>query len=319
MYREDGKRYRLHTLRIFDLKAIRLPARAEPVRVGKVVTLRLPPSSTTTSSTPLIACDDINFGYEAVPPVLKHITCSITSGDRIALVGKNGSGKSTLIRALMGEEDVLVTSDNGSQRGVRRRGRVALLDQNQLALLADHLDQSSVEFLAALHPYSNESRFHDEGDIRQHLGGFGLSGDTALLPISELSGGLRVRLCLAELFADVTVPDLLLLDEPTNHLDAETTHALANALQTYQGAVLVVSHNFGFLMAVCRDLWLCEGGSLQIQRHSDSKGFGHRFRQFASEIVSKDDRANLDLVLTVRATRNTLVIQGNAQQTSLLV
>lgn len=302
-----------------DPKAVRLPARAEPVRVGKSVSLRLPPSYTSDTNTPLVMVDDLNFGYEAVPPVLRRITCSISSGDRIALVGKNGSGKSTLIRALMGTEDVKVSSNNGGQRGIQRRGRVALLDQNQLALLADHLDQSSVEFLAKRYPYSDKSRFSNEGDIRQHLGGFGLNGDIALLPISELSGGLRVRLCLAELFSDVVVPDVLLLDEPTNHLDAETTHALSNALQTYQGAVLVVSHNFGFLMSVCRDLWLCEGGGLQIRRHSDAKDFAHHFRQFAGQIVSKDDRADLDLVLTVRATRNTLVIQGNAQQTSLLV
>lgn len=301
-----------------DIKAVRLPARAEPVRVGKTITLRFPPSSSSISS-PLVVVDDLNFGYEGLHPVLNRITCTISGGDRIALVGKNGSGKSTLIRALMGTEDVKISYNAKSQGHVQRRGRVALLDQNQLALLAEYLDLSSVELLAQRYPYSETSRFKNEGDIRSHLGGFGLSGDTALLPINELSGGLRVRLCLADLFADTIVPDLLLLDEPTNHLDAETTEALSNALKTFEGAVLVVSHNFGFLMSVCRDLWLCEGGALKIQRHSDTKDFVHHFRQFASQIISKDDRADLDLVLTVRATRNALVIQGNAQHTSLLV
>jgi len=293
------------------------------VREGKTITLRLPPSAVASGAnsggSSLVVVDDLNFGYEGLPPVLRRVTCSVSAGDRIALVGKNGSGKSTLIRALMSAQDVVVQGDTNSQGCVQRRGRIALLDQNQLALLANHLDQSSVDLLAKRHPFSETSRFKNENDIRSHLGGFGLNGNTALLPISELSGGLRVRLCLAELFADVLVPDVLLLDEPTNHLDAETTHALSNALKTFNGAVLVVSHNFGFLLSVCRDLWICESESLKIRRHSDAKDFAHHFRQFASEIISKDDRADLDLVLTVRATRNTLVIQGNAQQTSLLV
>jgi ATPase subunit of ABC transporter with duplicated ATPase domains len=128
-----------------------------------------------------------------------------------------------------------------------------------------------------------------------------------------------VRLCLADLFAPAVAPDVLLLDEPTNHLDAETITALVNALKTYKGAVVVVSHTFGFLMGVCRDLWICEDKKLQINRYTDGKDFAHHFRQFVLTIVPKDYRQELDNVLRVRATRNSLVIQGTAQQSSLLV
>jgi ATPase subunit of ABC transporter with duplicated ATPase domains len=118
----------------------------------------------------------------------------------------------------------------------------------------------------------------------------------------------------------LAVPDVLLLDEPTNHLDAETTTALVNALKTFKGAVVVVSHNFGFLLNVCRDLWVCEAGSLKIIRHTNENDFSHHFRQFASQIISKDDRADLDNVLRNRATRNALVVQGpGSQQASLIL
>eukprot|EP01122_Echinamoeba_exundans_P001032 TRINITY_DN1097_c0_g1_i2.p1 TRINITY_DN1097_c0_g1~~TRINITY_DN1097_c0_g1_i2.p1 ORF type:complete len:666 (+),score=127.97 TRINITY_DN1097_c0_g1_i2:217-2214(+) len=330
LYREDGRRYKLRSLKVMDVKAVRLPARAEPVKVGKEITLKLPAEAVAgedgnhsgAGGMPLIVVEGLSFGYQgAAAPILKNITCSVSPGDRIALVGKNGSGKSTLIKGLIGSSDVIVSGGRGGQGSVHRRGKVALLDQNQIATLSEHLEESSVEFLAKRHPpVDGVGRFRVEGDIRAHLGGFGLSGDTALLPISELSGGLRVRLCLADLFAPLAVPDVLLLDEPTNHLDAETTTALVNALRTFKGAVVTVSHNFGFLLSTCRDLWLCEDGSLKIDRHADEKDFSQNFRQFASQIVSKDDRADLDNVLRNRATRNALVIQGaHTQQASLVV
>jgi len=307
-----------------DANCIRLPSRAEPVKIGKEITLRLPPDAigdseaANTASPPLIAVENLNFGYAA--PILSNVTCSISTGDRIALVGKNGAGKSTLLRGLIGAGDVVLTGGAAHQRGVSRRGKVALLDQNQIAILSEHLEESSVEFLAKRHPQvDGVGRFKLENDVRAHLGGFGLCGDTALLPISELSGGLRVRLCLADLFAPAVAPDLLLLDEPTNHLDAETITALSNALKSFKGAVIVVSHTFGFLMGVCRDLWICEGGKLQINRHTDAANFSHHFRQYVLTIVPKENRANLDNILRVRATRNSLVIQGTAQQSSLLV
>lgn len=327
LYREDGKKFKLNSLKVMDAKAVRLPSRAEPVKVGKEITLRLPAEAVGTaesvgaSGMPLIVVEGLDFGYAGAPqPVLKKITCSICPGDRIALVGKNGAGKSTLIRGLMNSPEVVISGGSAQQGSVHRRGRVSLLDQNQIAVLSEHLALSSVEFLAKSHPQvDGVGRFKNEADVRAHLGGFGLSGDTATVPISELSGGLRVRLCLADLFANVSVPDVLLLDEPTNHLDAETTTALINALKTFKGAVVTVSHNFAFLLGVCRDLWICENSSLKIDRHSDAKDFSFHFRQFASSIISKDDPADLDNVLRVRATRNTLVVQRAATQSSLLV
>lgn len=155
----------------------------------------------------------------------------IYAGDRIALVGANGAGKSTLLRAIAGNPAPAVVT--GGE--IRKEGcSIAVVDQNQLALLEGHLDDTPVDFLLQRHACLSLKGKADAA--RKILGQFGLSGDTAMVPIGALSGGLRVRLLFADVFADDTKPlDLLLLDEPTNHLDGETIAALAAALKTFPG------------------------------------------------------------------------------------
>jgi ATP-binding cassette subfamily F protein 3 len=238
----------------------------------------------------------------------------VYAGDRIALVGANGAGKSTLLRTLAGDPSPAVVA-----RGeVRRLGRIAVVDQNQLALLEGHLDESSVDFILGRHAGSSLLSGGDP-DARKHLGQFGLSGDLALIPIGALSGGLRVRLVLADVFADDVPLDVLLLDEPTNHLDGETITALSAALQTFPGAVLAVSHNCAFLLEVCKDLWVCEGGTLRVEKETDGNLFLDHFRAYAEQIVPKSEKTALQDMLRIRAARAAIVVQQPGATTSLLV
>jgi ATPase subunit of ABC transporter with duplicated ATPase domains len=193
-----------------------------------------------------------------------------------------------------------------------------VVDQNQLALLEGHLEESSVDFLLRRHAGSSLMAGGDP-DARKHLGQFGLSGDLALLPIGALSGGLRVRLVLADVFADDVPLDVLLLDEPTNHLDGETISALSAALQTFLGAVLVVSHNCAFLLEVCKDLWVCEGGTLRMEKETEGCPFVDHFRAYAEQIVPKSEKAALHDMLRTRAARAAIVVQQPGASTSLLV
>ena len=121
------------------------------------------------------------------------------------------------------------------------------------------------------------------GNVRQYLGGFGLGGAHALRKIGTLSGGERMRLCFATVLADE--PHLLFLDESTNHVDLETLDCIAEALRDYQGAVLMVSHNQGFLSSFCKELWVLEKGHVDIS-HNDTESFDDMFSKYRSHILS---------------------------------
>jgi ATPase subunit of ABC transporter with duplicated ATPase domains len=128
------------------------------------------------------------------------------------------------------------------------------------------------------------------GNVRQYLGGFGLGGKHALRPIGTLSGGERMRLCFATVLADE--PHLLILDESTNHLDLETLDALASALKAFQGAVVMVSHNQGFLNGFCQGLWILgENGRIEVRYSDEDETFDDMFTQYRDELFSGSSSA----------------------------
>lgn len=329
LYREDGKKFKLFSLKTMDAKSVRLPSRASALQKQRTTKISLPKvhlqGKLRGGGQPLLelrsAClrypPSTATGGAAAPrrvDLLADLDAQVYAGDRIALVGANGAGKSTLLRALAGDASPAVVA-----RGeVRRFGRIAVVDQNQLALLDGHLEESSVDFLLRRHAGSSLLAGGDP-DARKHLGQFGLSGDLALLPIGALSGGLRVRLVLADVFADDGPLDVLLLDEPTNHLDGETIAALAAALQTFPGAVVAVSHNCAFLLEVCKDLWVGEGGTLRVEKETDGCLFVDNFRAYAEQIVLKSEKEALHAMLRNRAARAAIVVQQPGATTSLLV
>ncbi|KGP63044.1 ABC transporter ATP-binding protein [Legionella norrlandica] len=197
---------------------------------------------------PLIQCNQVDAGYINQPPILKKIKLSINPGDRIALLGPNGEGKSTLIKTLTSDLPVL----NGE---IHRSPhlQIGYYAQHQLEQLDCQL--SSVETLQVLSPDVREQT------IRDFLGGFNFTGDMAVQSIHHFSGGEKARLALARLVW--LKPNLLLLDEPTNHLDLGMRTAIELALQTYEGALILISHDRHLLKSSVDNFYLIYQGKVQ--------------------------------------------------------
>lgn len=178
-------------------------------------------------SDPLLSIHHGSMGYGDTP-VLKNINLSIHPGSRIGLLGANGAGKSTLIKTLAGDLPLL-----SGQRLGGEHLKLGYFSQHQMEAL--DLQASPALHLQRLSPKATEQ------SIRNFLGGFNFRGDMALDPIRYFSGGEKARLALAILVWQK--PNVLLLDEPTNHLDLDMCHALTVALQGFEGAMVMVSHD----------------------------------------------------------------------------
>ena len=194
---------------------------------------------------PLITIDRGVAGYEPGRPVLSGLDLRIDMDDRIALLGANGNGKSTLVRVL--SDRLALQSGSLRKSGRLRVGYFAQHQSEELDLEGTPLDH-----VRRLMPDATEQK------LRGHLGRFYFSGDKAKVKVGNLSGGERTRL----LFALMTVqaPHILLLDEPTNHLDMDAREALIEALNAYEGAVVLVSHDTHLLRLVADTLWLVADG-----------------------------------------------------------
>jgi ATP-binding cassette, subfamily F, member 3 len=196
---------------------------------------------------PLLTLDKAAIGY-GDNPILKQVGLTISAGDRIGLLGANGAGKSSLIKVLAGE--ILPLS------GTRREAealKIGYFAQHQLEQLSP--DESPLWHVQQLDKTATEK------ELRNFLGGFDFRGDKVLEAVRPFSGGEKARLVLALLVYQR--PNLLLLDEPTNHLDLEMRHALSVALQDYQGAMVVVSHDRHLLRSVTDSLLLVADGKVQ--------------------------------------------------------
>ena len=193
---------------------------------------------------PLLTLDGVAAGYGETP-VLQGVKLGLLPGDRVGLLGQNGAGKSTLIRLLAGELDL-----RAGQRVTARDLKVGYFAQHQLEQLRG--TDSPLQHLTRLDPAAREQ------ELRDFLGGFGFVGERVFEPVAPFSGGEKARLVLALLVWQR--PNLLLLDEPTNHLDLEMRHALALALQDYEGALVVVSHDRYLLQSVTDRLVLVADG-----------------------------------------------------------
>jgi len=189
---------------------------------------------------PLLRLHKACAGYDD-RMILQNISFSLLPGERIGLLGPNGAGKSTLIKLLAGK--LMPASGN---RETAKELRIGYFAQHQLEQLHDEF--SPIQHLQMLDNQLSEKQ------ARQYLGGFAFHGDMATAPIAPLSGGEKARLVLAIIVYQR--PNLLLLDEPTNHLDMDMRHALCMALQDFEGAMILVSHDRHLLRTVCDELVL---------------------------------------------------------------
>ena len=198
-------------------------------------------------ASPMLDFENVAVGYTE-EPVLKKLNLRIEPDDRIALVGVNGNGKSTFAKLLVGD---LKPMDGKIRRG--RGFTTAYFAQHQLELLKPKL--SAVEHVDELMWDSTDAQ------RRSRVAQIGLSTEKMDTPAENLSGGERARLVLG--LITFTGPSMLILDEPTNHLDIDSRDALVNALNDYEGAVLIISHDRHLIESTVDQIWVAEDGTIK--------------------------------------------------------
>ncbi len=213
---------------------------------------------------PLITLDQTAVGYGDVA-VLSRLNLRIDPEDRIALLGRNGNGKTTLARLLAGQlapMDGTMTTTAKMRVGYFTQYQVEELDRSETPL------QHMTQLMKGASP----------GAVRGQLGRFGFSGPKATTEVGRLSGGEKARLALALITRDA--PHLLILDEPTNHLDVDAREALIQALNTYSGAVVIVSHDRHMLEMTADRLVLVDQGQ--------AKDFDGSIEDYIAFVLAKD-------------------------------
>ena len=203
-------------------------------------------------ASPMISINHADVGYAEGQPVLKRVHKNIDNDDRIALLGANGEGKSTLMK--------LIADRLGVMNGEITRSnklKIGYFSQHQ----TEELDVNSTPYHEMFSLFQKKNGGAQEHLVRAKLGAFGFSRDLSDNKIGALSGGEKARLLFA--FMSFDAPHLLLLDEPTNHLDIDAREALVQALNTYQGAIVIVSHDPNMVERVADRLWLVKDGVCQ--------------------------------------------------------
>lgn len=225
----------------------------------------------TKMSSPLLTLEQVSIGY-ANKVIASKINLQITPTSRIGLLGMNGAGKSTLIKSLVGELALL--------SGVRKASEllnIGYFAQHQMDALDDNAS-----------PMLQLARIADpkisEATLRSFLGSFGFSGERMDTPCESFSGGERARLALALIVWQR--PNVLILDEPTNHLDLDMRHALTMALQDYEGAVVLVSHERQLIASVCDDLLLVHAGQ-STEFEGDLQDYANWLRQARADMIKQ--------------------------------
>ena len=197
---------------------------------------------------PILTLERASVGYDPATPVLRRLDLRIDMDDRIALLGANGNGKSTFLKLLAGS----LQASGGSVNRARNL-EVGYFAQDQAEAL--DLEASPLQALARLQPKDSEEK------LRTQLGRFGFGQDTVTVKTGSLSGGEKARLLLA--LMSRRAPQLLLLDEPSNHLDIDSRESLIQALNAFEGAVLLVTHDRHLIEPVADRLWLVAEGTVQ--------------------------------------------------------
>src|SRR6476620_2556694 len=200
-------------------------------------------------SPPIIAVDDVSVGYDPKQPVLKRVTLRIDNDDRIALLGANGNGKSTLVKLLASR----LSPFSGTITRAEKIS-IAYFAQHQLDELSE--DGSPYDHVRRLMPDAPETK------VRGRTGAIGFSGKAGDTLVKNLSGGEKARLLLG--LATFFGPNTIILDEPTNHLDIDSRAALAEAINEFPGAVIMVSHDRYLIEACVDQLWVVADHAVKI-------------------------------------------------------
>ncbi|UXM96267.1 ABC-F family ATP-binding cassette domain-containing protein [Bartonella sp. HY329] len=207
------------------------------------------PNAEKVAASPIIALSNVDVGYEPNKPILKNLDLRIDNDDRIALLGSNGNGKSTFAKLiagrLKGESGTITLSPNL---------KVAFFAQHQLDDL--YPDENAIEHVRRLMPQEPEAK------IRSRVARMGLSTAKMMTKAKELSGGEKARLLMG--LATFDGPNLLILDEPTNHLDIDSRAELVEALNDFNGAVILIAHDRHLIDATMDRLWIVRDGGVGV-------------------------------------------------------
>nr|XP_009384095.1 PREDICTED: ABC transporter F family member 1 isoform X3 [Musa acuminata subsp. malaccensis] len=213
---------------------------------------------------PVLQFVGVTFGYTPETLIYKNLDFGVDLDSRVALVGPNGAGKSTLLKLMTGD---LIPLDGM----VRRHNHLRIAQFHQHLAEKLDLEMSALQYMKREYPGNEEER------MRAAIGKFGLSGKAQVMPMKNLSDGQRSRVIFAWLAW--RQPHMLLLDEPTNHLDIETIDSLAEALNEWDGGLVLVSHDFRLINQVADEIWVCEnqavtrwaGDIMDFKEHPRSK------------------------------------------------
>eukprot|EP00088_Acartia_fossae_P043859 TRINITY_DN4635_c0_g2_i1.p1 TRINITY_DN4635_c0_g2~~TRINITY_DN4635_c0_g2_i1.p1 ORF type:complete len:647 (-),score=238.03 TRINITY_DN4635_c0_g2_i1:693-2633(-) len=194
---------------------------------------------------PVLSIQNVSFRYnESTPWIYKNLEFGMDLDTRVALVGPNGAGKSTLLKIIYGD----LTPTEGM---VRRHNHLKMARYHQHLHELLKMDMSPLDYMLHMFP-----DYKDRDGMRKVIGRYGITGKAQTAPIKQLSDGQKCRVVFAWL--SWQVPHMLLLDEPTNHLDMETIDALADAINGFDGGVVLVSHDFRLIDQVADEIWICE-------------------------------------------------------------
>ena len=222
---------------------------------------------------PVLSVQNVSFKYKNEDKwIYKNLDFGFDMDTRVALVGPNGAGKSTLLKLIDGQ--ILPTDGQ-----IRRNTHLKIGRYHQH--LAEELDLnlSALEYMMKTFPEVKEQE-----EMRRIIGRYGLTGRQQICPMKNLSDGQKSRVVFSWLAYQC--PHLLLLDEPTNHLDIETIDALADALKTYEGGLILVSHDFRLINQVAQEIWICDHQTI-----TKWKGDIISYKEFLRKKIEKEQIA----------------------------
>merc|ERR1719204_2608221 len=234
---------------------------------------------------PVVMVQNVSFRYdESTPYIYKNLEFGMDLDTRLALVGPNGAGKSTLLKLIYGE---LVPTEGM----VRRHNHLKMARYHQHLHELLEMDLSPLDYMLKMFP-----DFKDRDGMRKVIGRYGITGKAQTAPIKQLSDGQKCRVVFAWL--SWQVPHMLLLDEPTNHLDIETIDALADAINDFEGGVVLVSHDFRLIDQVAKEIWICEkqtvtkwkGDIVSYKDHLKAKVMKESNKDAATKGLTKSSR-----------------------------
>uniref|UniRef100_A0A7S3LP86 ABC transporter domain-containing protein n=1 Tax=Aplanochytrium stocchinoi TaxID=215587 RepID=A0A7S3LP86_9STRA len=202
---------------------------------------------------PVLALQEMSFAYPGCQNLYEHVDFGLDLDSRVALVGPNGAGKTTMLNLFSGE-----LQPTGGM--IRRHHHLKMSKFAQHFVEEIPLDRSPLEYMCSEFPKDLEGKEMTPEKMRSVIGRFGITGKVQTMNIGQMSDGQVSRLAFARIY--MQRPHMILLDEPTNHLDMESIDSLAEAINNFDGGMVLVSHDMRLIEQVAKEIWICDKGTI---------------------------------------------------------